>query len=200
MGFGAIPAVLSTGIPGNALRAFPGSFRNFSGISSGKCQPYWGYGPTMDPDPPTLAFLKKARENPEKSKGFSLCGTPKILGKERENAQKSKGNRKTKKARKSKKARIGGSVGVAQRVFGKPCFCPLPKRGRFDENGENDEFAFYALKTRVWLLTPLKTTKMTKMAGVTQEKAWFRKGRVCSSLSQGSHKPGLRTGRLGNCV
>ena len=24
-----IPAVLSTGIPGNALRAFPGSFRNF---------------------------------------------------------------------------------------------------------------------------------------------------------------------------
>ena len=40
-----IPAVLSTGIPGNALRAFPGSFRNFSGISSGKSQPYWGYGP-----------------------------------------------------------------------------------------------------------------------------------------------------------
>ena len=48
-----------------------------------------------NPDPPTLAFLKNARENPEKSKGFSLCGTPKILGKERENAQKSKGNRKT---------------------------------------------------------------------------------------------------------
>ena len=40
-----IPAVLSTGIPGNALRAFPGSFRSLSGISSGKCQPYWGYGP-----------------------------------------------------------------------------------------------------------------------------------------------------------
>ena len=39
-----IPAVLSTGIPGNALRAFPGSFRNSSGISSGKSQPYWGYG------------------------------------------------------------------------------------------------------------------------------------------------------------
>ena len=29
------------GIPGNALRAFPGSFRNFSGISSGKSQLYW---------------------------------------------------------------------------------------------------------------------------------------------------------------
>ena len=40
-----IPAVLSREIPGNALRAFPGSFRNFSGISSGKSQPYWGYGP-----------------------------------------------------------------------------------------------------------------------------------------------------------
>ena len=27
-------------------------------------------------------------------------------------------------------------------VFGKPLFCPLPKRARFDENGENDEIAF----------------------------------------------------------
>ena len=61
------------------------------------------------PDPPILAFLEKARVFPQKSKGFSLCGTPKILGKERKNAQKSKENRKTKKARKSKKARIGGS-------------------------------------------------------------------------------------------
>ena len=42
-----IPAVLSREIPGNALRAFPGSFRNFSGISSGKSQPYWGCGPTL---------------------------------------------------------------------------------------------------------------------------------------------------------
>ena len=58
----------------------------------------------------------------------------------------------------------------------------LKKRGRFDENGENDEFACYPKKTRVWLLRLPKTTKMTKMAGVTQEKAWFRKGRVCSSL------------------
>ena len=29
------------------MRAFPGSFRNFSRISSGKSQPYWGYGPVM---------------------------------------------------------------------------------------------------------------------------------------------------------
>ena len=72
--------------------------------------------------------------------------------------------------------------GRTNRVFGKPCFCPLPKRGRFDENGENDEFAFYPLKKRVSLLRPPQTTKMTKMADVTQEKAWFRKSRVCSSL------------------
>ena len=39
-----IPAVLSTGIPGKALRAFPVSFWKFSGISSGKSQPYWGCG------------------------------------------------------------------------------------------------------------------------------------------------------------
>ena len=73
--------------------------------------------------------------------------------------------------------------GSTNSVFGKPCFGPLPKRGCLDENGENDEFAFYPLNTRVWLLRPPKTTKMTKMAGVTQEKAWFRKGQVCSSLT-----------------
>ena len=33
-----IPAVISRGIPGKTLRAFPGSFRNFSGISSRKSQ------------------------------------------------------------------------------------------------------------------------------------------------------------------
>ena len=49
-----IPAVLSRGIPGNALRAFPGSFRSFSGISSGKSQPYWGCGPK---DPAVLKIL-----------------------------------------------------------------------------------------------------------------------------------------------
>ena len=27
-------------------------------------------------------------------------------------------------------------------AFGKPCFCPAKKRVFFDENGENDEFAF----------------------------------------------------------
>ena len=52
-----IPAVLSTGIPGNALRAFPGSFRNFSGISSGTSQPYWGYGPVISRSMKVVAKL-----------------------------------------------------------------------------------------------------------------------------------------------
>ena len=63
--------------------------------------------------------------------------------------------------------------GVEQTVLlVKHDFCPLPKRGRFDENGENDGFAFYPLKARASLLRPPKTTKT---AGVTQAKAWFRK-------------------------
>ena len=80
--------------------------------------------------------------------------------------------------RKTQEARGGTNC-----AFGKPCFCSVPKRGRFDENGENDKFAFCSVqKTRASLLRPLKTTKMTKMVGVTEAKAWFRKGRVCSSL------------------
>ena len=49
-------------------------------------------------------------------------------------------------------------------------FCLLTTRGRFDENGENDELAFDPLKTRASLLRPPKTTKMTKVAGATQTK------------------------------
>ena len=66
-------------------------------------------------------------------------------------------------------------------------FLSPAKRGRFDENGENHELAFYPLKTRASLFRPPKTTKMTKMAGVTQAKAWFRKSRVCSCLRCGNH-------------
>ena len=73
-------------------------------------------------------------------------------------------------------------------------FFPCQKRGRFAENGENDEFAFYPLKTRASLLRPPKTTKMslTKMAGVTQAKGWFRKSRVCQQRRRGAAKPGGR--------
>ena len=65
--------------------------------------------------------------------------------------------------------------GGTNRVFGNPCLCPLPKRGRFDEDEENDEFEFYPLTTRASLLRPPKRTKMMKMTGVTQAKAWFSK-------------------------
>ena len=54
-----------------------------------------------------------------------------------------------------------------------------PKKGRFDENSENAEFAFYPLETRASLLRPLKTTKM---AGVTQARHGSE-SRVCSSLN-----------------
>ena len=76
----------------------------------------------------------------------------------------------------------------------KPCFCPLPKRGRFDENGENDEFAFCPLKTRVSLRPPktMKVTKWRMTPDVTQAKAWFRRSRVCSCLSDGAAKLALR--------
>ena len=53
---------------------------------------------------------KKARAFPEKSKGFSLRGTPKILGKERKNAPKSKEKQgKRRKQGKRTKTRIAGS-------------------------------------------------------------------------------------------
>ena len=70
-----------------------------------------------NPDPPTLAFLEKARVFPQKSKGFSLRGTPKILGKGRKNARKSKENRKTKKSKEIEKSEdwrvreVGGQFG-----------------------------------------------------------------------------------------
>ena len=76
--------------------------------------------------------------------------------------------------------------------------CPLPKRGCFDENGENDEFAFYPPRTMVSLLRRPKTTKITKMAGVTQAKAWFSKSRVCSSLNHLMGSALIPSDRSGN--
>ena len=63
----------------------------------------------QSPDPPTLAFFGKSKGWSRKKQGFSLRGTPQILGNERKNAPKSKGNRKTKKQGNRKKVRIGGS-------------------------------------------------------------------------------------------
>ena len=58
--FWGIPAILSRGIPGKALRAFPGSFRIFSGISSGKSQPYWGCGLTTGRAPSRALWIAHA--------------------------------------------------------------------------------------------------------------------------------------------
>ena len=52
--------------------------------------------------------------------------------------------------------------GHTNRVFGKPVFCPLPKRGRFDENGKNDEFAFYHWKQGFGSSNPRKRRKWRK--------------------------------------
>ena len=70
------------------------------------------------------------------------------------------------------------SRGGTNRVFGKPCFCPLPKRGRFDENGENDEFAFYPLKQGFRSSDPQKRRKWRKWRVSLRkrhglEKTWF---------------------------
>ena len=55
----------------------------------------------VGPDPPTLAFLKKGKGNPEKSKGPSLRGTLKIPQKREET--------RTKKARKIGKPKKQGN-------------------------------------------------------------------------------------------
>ena len=58
------------------------------------------------------------------------------------------------------------------RGHNKPRLCLLPRKGCFDENGETDESAFYPLKQGLCSSYPVKTAKMTKVAGVTRAKAW----------------------------
>ena len=63
------------------------------------------------PDPPTLAFLEKAGVFPQKSKGFSLRGTPKNPWKRKEKRKKKPGkseNEKSKEIEKSKDWRVRG--------------------------------------------------------------------------------------------
>ena len=68
-------------------------------------------------------------------------------------------------------------------------FVPCQKGAIFTKTARMTNLHSNPLKTRVWLLRPPKTTKMTKMAGVTREKAWFRKGQVCSSPEYGPLQP-----------
>ena len=62
-------------------------------------------------------------------------------------------------------------------------FVPCQKGAVSTKTAKMTNFAFYPLITRASLLRLPKTTKMTKMAGVTQAKAWFRKSRACASLT-----------------
>ena len=66
-----------------------------------------------NPDPPTLAFLRKSKGTPKERKGFSLRGTPKILGKGREkHPKKARKIGKPPKTRKTKKV-----IGLSQDQF-----------------------------------------------------------------------------------
>ena len=63
--------------------------------------------------------------------------------------------------------------GCENGVFGKRCFCPLPKTGGFDEKWRKLQLTFYPRKQVVALLRARKPTKMTRMAGVPQTKQLF---------------------------
>ena len=73
--------------------------------------------------------------------------------------------------------------GCENGVFGKRCFCPLPKTGDFDEKWRKLQFTFYPQKQGVALVRARKATKMTKMAGVPQTKPGFAKNRVFATLT-----------------
>ena len=76
------------------------------------------------------------------------------------------------------------------RVFGKPCFGPPPKKGPFWRKRRKRQICILPTANKGFAPQTPKTTKMA-MAGVTQEKAWFRKSRVCSSLN--SDRSGFTT-------
>ena len=61
-----------------------------------------------NPDPPTLAFLKKARETPKKARVFSLRGTPNPW-KRQEKRPNKQGKSESEKTKETKKAGNGGS-------------------------------------------------------------------------------------------
>ena len=71
------------------------------------------------PDPLTLGFWKKSKGNPEKCKGFSLRGIPKILG---------KGRKTHKKAREIGKQKKQGSQGLSLAHQNRSDFCDLRLR------------------------------------------------------------------------
>ena len=64
IGFGASQPYSRGRFQETLWERFPGSFRNFSGISSGKSQPYWGCGPELNIPG---GWVKWLREGPTKS-------------------------------------------------------------------------------------------------------------------------------------
>ena len=73
-------------------------------------------------------------------------------------------------------------VGVAQTVFLVNRVLSPAKKGPFWRKQRKWQICILPTENK-GLDRPPKTTKMTK---ITQEKAWFRKGRVCSSLKKGA--------------
>ena len=70
--FWGIPAVLSRGIPGNALRAFPGSFRNFSEFPLESPSRSGGMAQAEEPKPAPAQKLKKSKRSLQGSLRGSL--------------------------------------------------------------------------------------------------------------------------------
>ena len=76
--------------------------------------------------------------------------------------------------------------GGTNRVFGKPCFCPLPKRGHFDENGEKGRICILPTeKPGLRSSDPRKRRKWRKWRVSLRKRHGFRESRVCSSLTLG---------------
>ena len=73
--------------------------------------------------------------------------------------------------------RVAQTVFLVNRVFA-PC-----QKGAILTKTANMTNLHFTTENKVFAPQTPKTTKMTKMAGVTQAKAWFRESRVCSSLT-----------------
>ena len=78
------------------------------------------------------------------------------------------------------------SRGPKNAAFGKACLCPLPERGVFTKTAKMTNFRSNPVKQGLCCSDPVKMTKMTKMADVTQPKAWFTKGMLSCSLTERS--------------
>ena len=78
---------------------------------------------------------------------------------------------------------VGKNQGWRNGRFGKRSFCPLPKTGGFDVNWQKFWYCILPTKKGVLLLGPRKSTKMTKLAGVTPAKWPFAKSTVLTTLN-----------------